>query len=471
MAQSKPNQVLAIACVGVVLATLDLFIVSVALPSIGRDFGEVSLDDLSWTLNGYTIVYAALLVFMGRLTERHRRDRSYLVGMAMFTAASAGCAAAAGVWMLVAFRILQAAGAALMTPTSLGLVLAAFQPAERSGAARIWTAVGGFAGALGPVAGGLLLTLSWNWIFIVNVPIGLIALLIGWKVLPAVHGHDVPRPDVWGAALVTAGVALLTYGLISAGDLGWSHPRAFLSLATGRQFPDAVGFEHARGRDIAVQRLFARTELLGELFDKPLLLPARQRLVAIGVGTNDLSDAALDEPSRIPGVSRRVIVAHVGYHTRLLSELVAWARSGAGGHFPAEAAVNEEDVRRRATQPARALRNLVAHSAVHLNVEWRDLSDAQWDASVRDRAGRTIDIRSKPWRRAVAVWLHAVDLSNGGRFADLPRDLVKKLIHGFAAQDAPDDGHPFTFIERGEIVEIRDNARVTVNCRAADIAR
>src|SRR6516165_7615770 len=131
---ASPNVVLAIVCVGICLANLDLFIVNVALPNIGRDFRDASLDDLSWVLNGYAIVYAALLVFFGRLAERYRRNLSFLLGVAIFTAASAACAAASDVWMLVACRVVQAAGAALMTPSSLGLLLASFPPEQRSGA-------------------------------------------------------------------------------------------------------------------------------------------------------------------------------------------------------------------------------------------------------------------------------------------------------------------------------------------------
>ena len=170
--QTKPNQVLAIVCVGMVLANLDLFIVNVALPNIAQDFSGAGLEKLSWILNGYAIVYAALLVFFGRLAERYRRNASFLLGVAVFTAASAACAAATSVEMLVAFRVIQAAGAALMTPTSLGLLLATFPPERRGGAVRTWTAVGGFAAALGPLVGGLLVTASWRWIFLVNVPIG-----------------------------------------------------------------------------------------------------------------------------------------------------------------------------------------------------------------------------------------------------------------------------------------------------------
>src|SRR6201996_9297034 len=111
---ASPPQVLAIVCVGIVLANLDLFIVNVGLPNIARDFKSASLEDLSWILNGYAITYAALLVFFGRLAERYRRDRSFIVGIALFTAASAACAMANSVAFLVLCRVLQAAGAALL---------------------------------------------------------------------------------------------------------------------------------------------------------------------------------------------------------------------------------------------------------------------------------------------------------------------------------------------------------------------
>lgn len=157
-----PGMVLAIVCVGIVLANLDLFIVNVALPNIAGDFHNADLERLSWILNGYAIVYAALLVFFGRLVERYARNTSFLLGVALFTAASAACAAAQSVEMLVAFRVAQAVGAALMTPTSLGLLLATFPPERRGGAVRTWTAIGGFAAALGPLAGGFLMAWSWR---------------------------------------------------------------------------------------------------------------------------------------------------------------------------------------------------------------------------------------------------------------------------------------------------------------------
>jgi EmrB/QacA subfamily drug resistance transporter len=221
---ASPNQVLAIVCVGIVLANLDLFIVNVGLPNIARDFRGATLEDMSWILNGYAIAYAALLIFFGRLAERYRRNASFLLGIGLFTAASAACAAANGVATLVAFRVVQAAGAALMTPTSLGLLLASFAPDRRGGAVRTWTAIGGLAAALGPLVGGVLVTASWRWIFIVNVPIGLIAMLIGWWKLPEVPGHDVPRPDPWAALMVTGGVGALIFAIVKVNDWGWASP-------------------------------------------------------------------------------------------------------------------------------------------------------------------------------------------------------------------------------------------------------
>ena len=221
---ASPPMVLAIVCVGICLANLDLFIVNVALPSIGRDFKDASLEDMSWILNGYAIAYAALLVFFGRLAERYRRDLSFLLGVGLFTAASAACAISNNVETLIAFRVLQAAGAALMTPTSLGLLMATFPPEKRGSAVRTWTAIGGLAAALGPVIGGVLVTIDWRWIFMVNVPIGVIAMLVGWWKLPQIPGHAAPRPNPGDAALVTGGIGALTFAIVKVNDWGWGSP-------------------------------------------------------------------------------------------------------------------------------------------------------------------------------------------------------------------------------------------------------
>jgi EmrB/QacA subfamily drug resistance transporter len=232
---SQQQLVMVIVSAGVVLASLDLFIVNVALPQMARDFdlrGD-GVADLSWVLNAYAIVYASLLVLFGRAAERYPRERAFLLGVALFVAASAACGAATSLPMLVAFRVLQAAGAALLTPTSLGLVLATTPPEGRQGAVRAWTAVGGLAAAAGPVVGGLLVAASWRWVFLVNVPIGLAALAVGWRRLPHVPGQPVPAPDALGALLVTGGVGALVLGLVKGGSWGWADPRTFAALGAG----------------------------------------------------------------------------------------------------------------------------------------------------------------------------------------------------------------------------------------------
>ncbi len=224
---ASPRLVLSIVSAGVVLASLDLFIVNVALPQMARDFrlGPGGLSSLSWVLNGYAIVYAALLVLLGRLADRYRRDRGFLLGVTVFVAASAACGAANSVPALVAFRLLQAAGAALLTPTSLSLVLATAPPERRQSSVRAWTAIGGIAAALGPVIGGLLVAGSWRWVFLVNVPIGLAALAAGWRALPAISGHPVTAPSPLGAVLVTVGVGALSLGLVQGNTWGWGSTR------------------------------------------------------------------------------------------------------------------------------------------------------------------------------------------------------------------------------------------------------
>ncbi len=230
---ATPRLVLIIVCAGVVLASLDLFIVNVALPQIAHDLKAPNLSELSWVLNGYAIVYASLLVFFGRLADGYRRDRGFLLGVAVFTAASAACAASTSVGMLVGFRLVQAAGAALLTPTSLGLVLASYEPERRHGAVRAWTAVGGISAALGPVIGGLLVAVDWRLVFLVNVPVGIVALIVGWRRLPHVPGHSVERPDPLGVVLVTAGVGALTFGLVKGSDWGWGSATIVGALVGG----------------------------------------------------------------------------------------------------------------------------------------------------------------------------------------------------------------------------------------------
>ena len=222
---ARPGAVLAVVCLGVVLATLDLFIVNLAFPALGRSFGGAGLASLSWVLNAYAIVFAALLVPAGRLADLAGRKAGFLAGVALFTVSSALCALAGSVGQLVAARVLQAAGAALLTPASLGLLLAAFPPERRAGAVRIWGAMSGVAAALGPVVGGVLVNLDWRWIFLVNVPVGVVALVLGIRVLPAPPRVPERLPDLLGSLALAVAVGALTLGLVRGADWGWSSAR------------------------------------------------------------------------------------------------------------------------------------------------------------------------------------------------------------------------------------------------------
>jgi EmrB/QacA subfamily drug resistance transporter len=200
---------------------LDLFVVNVALPSISHDFHGASLSSLSWVLNVYTIVFAALLVVAGRIADRGGHRKWFLIGLAVFTLGSALCAVAPDVALLVIARVVQATGAAVLMPTSLALVLATTSPARRPVVVRAWTAVGGVAAVMGPLIGGLLVQYSWRWVFVINIPAGIAAIIIGRRVLPDVRGDEHgPLPDVLGAAFLTLAVGALALGLVKSGSWG-----------------------------------------------------------------------------------------------------------------------------------------------------------------------------------------------------------------------------------------------------------
>jgi len=222
-AASRPGPVLTVLCAAAFMASLDVFIVNVAFTDISHSFRGSSLSDLSWILNGYAILYAALLVPLGRISDRYGRKPGFLAGLALFTAASAACALSGGLWMLVAFRALQAVGAAALTPSSLGLLLNATPAPGRARAVRIWAASGALASAAGPVLGGLLVEASWRWVFLVNVPVGLLALVAAVRWVPDSRDTSVRRtPDLLGAALLAVAIGTLALGLVKGPDWGWT---------------------------------------------------------------------------------------------------------------------------------------------------------------------------------------------------------------------------------------------------------
>ncbi|MFI4992670.1 MAG: DHA2 family efflux MFS transporter permease subunit [Solirubrobacterales bacterium] len=224
-------QVLLVVVAGVFMAGLDVFIVNIAFPQLHTDFPHTSLRSLSWVLNSYTIVFAAFLIAAGRWSDMFGRKRSYLLGTGLFVIASAACALAPSVPFLIAARAVQGLGAALLMPASLGLLLPEFPPEKRHIPIGIWAAVGGIAAAAGPPLGGLLVQVSWRWVFIVNVPVGLASLFIGWRILREIRHPESSRPDFLGAAILTAGLAALVVAIIQGSSWGWASPRILALLA------------------------------------------------------------------------------------------------------------------------------------------------------------------------------------------------------------------------------------------------
>ena len=230
MDNRRVTAVVGVLSLAVFMSSLDLFIVNLAFPYISRQYPGTSLSSLSWVLNAYTIVFAAVLVPAGRWADRIGRRRLFVAGLAGFTLGSVLCGLAPGVGALIAARVVQAAGAGAMVPASLSLLLAAVPPAARPKALGTWSALGALGAALGPVIGGTLVQVNWRWVFWINVPVGLAAMVLAVRVVPESRDPAVSgRPDVVGAGLLAASVGLVAFALVKAPGWGWGSAE-FLGL-------------------------------------------------------------------------------------------------------------------------------------------------------------------------------------------------------------------------------------------------
>lgn len=220
----SPWAILAVTSLAVFAVMLDALVLFVAFPSIARSFSAVSGAELSWVLNAYTIVYGALLVPAGRFADRVGRKRVFLAGAALFTGASMLCGLAGTPAWLIAARVLQAAGGALLTPSSLALTLAAFSRERRPVAVALWGAVGALAVVAGPPLGSLIVQLAgWPGIFFLNLPVGLAALLIGRAIIPESRDETPGAlPDLLGVVLLIGAAALLALSIIQSQAWGWT---------------------------------------------------------------------------------------------------------------------------------------------------------------------------------------------------------------------------------------------------------
>jgi EmrB/QacA subfamily drug resistance transporter len=234
MALARGWKVLAAASIAVFLVSLDVTIVNIAFTKIAEDF-DSDRAQLSWVLSGYNIAFAACLLTAGRLADRFGRRRIFFTGLLVFTVSSALCGLAPSAGALIAARVLQAMGGALIMPASLALVLAEFPVERRSAAIGVWGAVGALSAAAGPLLGAALIDpVGWRGIFFVNTPACIVAYLFGRRLLVESRDPNAKGlPDVIGAFLATGAVALLVLGIVQGEEWGWTGGRTLASFAVG----------------------------------------------------------------------------------------------------------------------------------------------------------------------------------------------------------------------------------------------
>jgi MFS family permease len=218
--------ILAICCMSLLIVSLDVTIVNVALPAIGREL-HAPVSGLQWTIASYTLVVASLLMLSGSTADRIGRRRTFQAGLAVFTFGSLLCSLAPGLGWLIAFRMVQAIGGSMLNPVAMSIITNTFtEPAERARAIGVWGGVVGISMAAGPLVGGVLVgSVGWRGIFWVNIPVGLAAIVLTARYVPESRAPRGRRPDPVGQLLVIATLAALTYAIIEGPDAGWSSLR------------------------------------------------------------------------------------------------------------------------------------------------------------------------------------------------------------------------------------------------------
>jgi EmrB/QacA subfamily drug resistance transporter len=258
MTTNRRNWTLAIVSVALFMVVLDNLVVSVALPSIRRDFGA-SIQSLEWTVNAYVLAYAVLLLTGAALGDRFGRKRMFVLGLSLFTFASAAAALAPSAGLLVLARAVQGSGAAIVTPLTLTLLADAF-PVERRGIALgVWSGISGTAVAIGPLVGGAVVQgISWHWIFWLNVPIGLVLVPVAMRRLQESRG-PYGRLDLPGLLLAASGAFGVVFGLVRSQSLGWSSPTILASLGMGALLLTAfVAWERRASEPMLPMSFFAK---------------------------------------------------------------------------------------------------------------------------------------------------------------------------------------------------------------------
>ena len=232
---ASPWPVFWIASVAVFLVSLDTTMLFAAFRAVREGFPGTSAADMSWVLNAYTVVYAAMLIPAGGLADTHGRKKVFLIGVTLFLAASAACGLAGSVAWLIAARVAQAVGAALLTPASLSIVLAAFPQNKRAIAVSLWGAVGGLAAAIGPSVGSFVVdSVGWPWAFYLNLPLGALSLWRGAALLKEAKKPEGHRPvDGVGMALLIVGVGAIALSIVQSESTHWTRTELMVAAATG----------------------------------------------------------------------------------------------------------------------------------------------------------------------------------------------------------------------------------------------
>jgi EmrB/QacA subfamily drug resistance transporter len=238
---------LAVATSAAFLVVIDVSVVNVALPSISADF-DATTTELSWVVSGYNIALASLLLLAGRLADRRGRRRMFMTGIIGFLAGSALCGLAPNATALIAARVVQAVGGALLTPASLAMVLPQFPLAKRGVAIGVWGAMGALGAAFGPSVGALLIEASsWRLIFLINVPIGLLVVVAASRFVPESRDETATGPlDLIGVPVGGAGVALVMWGIIRAEEYGWTDGSVLGLVVVGLVLVPVVVWRSAR---------------------------------------------------------------------------------------------------------------------------------------------------------------------------------------------------------------------------------
>jgi EmrB/QacA subfamily drug resistance transporter len=216
------------------IAAIDATVVGIALPAIGKDF-HATVASLQWVVDGYTLALAGLLLLGGGLGDSYGRKKVFMIGTVWFALASLGCGLAPTEGILIGARVLQGAGAALLTPGSLAILQASFSPDDRPKAIGAWSGLGGVATAIGPFLGGWLISaVSWRLVFFINLPVAAAVIAIAARHIPESRSPGPRRPiDVPGAIMISLALAAITFSLIAAADSGWASPRVLTTLVVG----------------------------------------------------------------------------------------------------------------------------------------------------------------------------------------------------------------------------------------------